>query len=473
MRGLWALVTASLLSQTTAIQLAPRSDSPRAISLPIQRSQIDPVTAVTRDRQRLRKRQDDSLTVELDNTLSLYFANVSLGTPAQDLRVHLDTGSSDLWVNLATSNLCRQGSCAGGTYDAGASSTHKSVNNDFNISYVDGSSASGDYVSDNMEFGGVTLDNFQFGTGETSTSAQGVLGIGYQLNEVQVNRAGGNPYPNLPVALKDAGHIASTVYSLWLNDLYAPSGEILFGGVDTAKYTGNLETVPIISQSGQFFQLVVALTGMAINGKESTSSELPLAVLLDSGATLTYLPTALAEEIFTEVNAVWAENMGAAYASCNLANSGRTLEFNFSGAVITVPYSQLFIEAGTVNGQPLQLENGEPACIFGISEVSDHIAVLGDTFLRSAYVVYDLENNEISLANTVFNASNSDVREITTASGTVPGATPVAHPVSEVTVGPDGARLGGPSDSGNAASSLVMSTGLATVAALLTVVLST
>lgn len=472
MRGLWSLAAASVLSQTTALQLAPRSDSPQAVSLPVQRSQVDPVTAVTRDRQRLRKRQDNTLDVELDNTLSLYFANLTLGTPAQDLRLHLDTGSSDLWVNLASSNLCRQGNCQGGTYDSDASSTHRSVNSDFNISYVDGSSASGDYVSDTLGFGGITIDGFQFGTGEVSTSPQGVLGIGFAINEVQVNRANGQPYPNLPAALKEAGQTASNVYSLWLNDLDASSGEILFGGVDTAKYSGDLQTVPMISQSGQYFQLLVALTGLSISGEASTSSELPLAVLLDSGSTLTYLPTDMAEALFNEVNAVWVDNVGAAYAPCNLADSGRTLEFNFSGAVITVPFNELFIEAGTVNGQELQLESGERACIFGISEVGDHLAVLGDTFLRSAYVVYDLENNEVSLANTVFNATDSNIRAITTASGTVPGATPVAHPVSEVTVGADGARLGGPSGSGNAAPGLVVSWGLASVAAFLTLIVS-
>ena len=110
------------------------------------------------------------------------------------------------------------------------------VNNEFNISYVDGSGALGDYVSDTLDFGGVTLQDFQFGVGQSSTSQQGVLGIGYAINEVQVNRANLRSYPNLPLALVDTGHIKSNAYSLWLNDLDASTGAILFGGVNTAKY---------------------------------------------------------------------------------------------------------------------------------------------------------------------------------------------------------------------------------------------
>jgi hypothetical protein len=64
--------------------------------------------------------------------------------------------------------------------------------------------------------------------------------------------------------------------------------------------------------------------------------------------------------------------------------------------------------------------------------------VLGDTFLRSAYVVYDLQNNQISLAQTDFNSTTTNVVEIT-ASG-VPGASPVSSPVTTLAVSSGGAR---------------------------------
>ena len=56
--------------------------------------------------------------------------------------------------------------------------------------------------------------------------------------------------------------------------------------------------------------------------------------------------------------------------------------------------------------------------------------MLGDTFLRSAYVVYHLGNNQISLAPTVFNATDSDIREIGNGTDGVPNATLVPGAVS-------------------------------------------
>ncbi|OAL20799.1 hypothetical protein AYO20_11471 [Fonsecaea nubica] len=444
-----AVVAAATLAAplVSAIHLAPRStsSSPRTIGLPIERRHVPDILA--HERSRLRKRQTQR-TVEqtLDNEQSLYYANITLGTPAQSLRMHIDTGSSDLWVNVASSSFCgsSQDPCEGGTYDSSASSTYKLVNDQFNISYVDGTGAAGDYVADTLQFGAVTLTDFQFGIGETSSSQQGVLGIGYMANEVQVQRAGLDPYPNLPEALVRGGHIASNAYSLWLNDLDASTGEILFGGVNTAKYEGELATIPIIPSNGVYAQLTIALTGLVSSGNDlSSSSSLPTAVLLDSGATLSYLPNDITQDIYNQVQAVYQSDIGAAYAPCSLSSSTATIDFTFSGQTIRVPFDELFLDAGTNNfGQPLTFENGEEACLFGIAPAQNSLAVLGDTFLRSAYVVYDLANNEISLAQTVFNSTGDNIQEITTGEKAVPNATPVSSPVTDVSAGTGGARLG-------------------------------
>lgn len=72
--------------------------------------------------------------------------------------------------------------------------------------------------------------------------------------------------------------------------------------------------------------------------------------------------------------------------------------------------------------------------------------MLGDTFLRNAYVVYDLQNNQISLAQTNFNATDSNVREIVSGANGVPGASSAPSPVSSLAVTAGGAR--GPSVTG-------------------------
>jgi len=311
---------------------------------------------------------------------------------------------------------------------------------------VDGSGAAGPYVGDTLSFGGVTIDDFQFGVGQTSTSSMGVLGVGYQVIEVQVNRAGGEAYPNLPQALLNDGHIDHLAYSLWLNDLDSSTGSILFGGVDSAKYEGNLVTVPILSSGGVYFELAVALSGVSFGGKSMAgTNELPIAVVLDSGTSLIYLPQDIVTNIYNQVNIV-LEN-GTPYAYCEDANTNKNLTFTFSGQTINVPLNELYISVGTdASGRPATFQNGKEACIFGIASSGSSTPLLGDTFLRSAYVVYDLQDNQISLAQTDFNSTTTNVREIVNGTTPVPGAVAASTTISSVhNVATGGARLGGAS----------------------------
>ncbi|OJD29198.1 aspartic-type endopeptidase [Diplodia corticola] len=465
MRCTVALTLATgLISLTDGLQLAKRTDSaPKVFGAEIQRRHVS--NPIERDQAR-RRRKRDSLQETLDNLETLYFANASLGTPAQSLRLHLDTGSSDLWVNTDDSDLCSssQNDCSSsGTYSANDSSTYEYVNSLFNISYVDGSGASGDYVKDTFTFGGQNLTDMQFGIGYTSTSSEGVLGIGYTKNEVAVNRAGLAAYPNLPQLLVNKGIIQSNAYSLWLNDLDASKGNILFGGVDTEKYHGSLSTLPILQEASQYRELIIALTGIGSNGNtgtylnSNTSSTDAVPVLLDSGSSLTYLPDDVVTSIYNDFDAVYDENEGAAFIDCDAATSSDSLEFTFSSPTISVPMNELVLLAGYSKGQAV--------CILGISPAGDSTAVLGDTFLRSAYVVYDLANNEISLAQTNYNATDSNIEEITTGTASVPDATGVANAVSAIVVATGGARNGGLDVSDNAAMPMKTAMPVAPIAA--------
>lgn len=48
------------------------------------------------------------------------------------------------------------------------------------------------------------------------------MGIGFDLNEVQVQRLDKDPYRNLVDMMVDQKFIKSRAYSLWLNDLGKP-----------------------------------------------------------------------------------------------------------------------------------------------------------------------------------------------------------------------------------------------------------
>lgn len=239
------------------------------------------------------------------------------------------------------------------------------------------------------------------------------------------------------------GLIKSSAYSLWLNDLDANTGSILFGGVNTKKYHGTLETLPIQKAGGVYSEFVIALTSVFLSNSSGTtnytSSALPAAVLLDSGSSLTYLPDVIVEGIFNDLEVSYDSSSGVGYMPCSSSSQNVNISYTFSSPTINVALSELLLDIGDY-----YYNDGERACAFGIVPAGESMSVLGDTFLRSAYVVYDLANNEISLANTNFNSTDNNVLEITTGTDSIPGATAVANPVTTVAAVGSGARIGGP-----------------------------
>ena len=398
-----------------------------------------------------------------------------MGTPGQKLRLHVDTGSSDLWTNTASSQLCQEPAAeieqqggvpcsVSGTYDANSSSTYKYVDSEFTIQYADSSGAQGDYATDTLVIGGSTVKTQQFGIGYNSTSSEGVMGIGYPALEVQSQEDNEPSYPNVPANMVQEGIIQSNAYSLWLNDLDSSEGSILFGGVDTDKYHGELSTLPIVPVQGMYVEMLVTLTGVSViqNGKNTsaTTSELPTAVLLDSGSTLSYLPEDLSQNIYKDLGVTYVARDQAAFCSCSLAESTATIDFSFSGAVISVPLSEMVLPGGlTADG------SGSEGCLFGIVETKEQSNsgtssfTLGDTFIRSAYVVYDIANNQISLANTNFNSTTSNVMEIGTGKNSVPNASGVASAVTVAVTGTAPAINGGVSGTARATATSGTSSG--------------
>jgi hypothetical protein len=161
---------------------------------------------------------------------------------------------------------------------------------------------------------------------------------------------------------------------------------------------------------------------MGQNGQNNsifTNRNIP--VLLDSGSSLMYLPNDIVRTLFQKYNARWNANTQAAEVNCNVANQEGSLDFNFSGVPISVPINELVVTISVSRGQPI--------CVLGVAPAGNSISVLGDTFLRSAYVVYDLDNNEISLAQSNFIATSQK------GSNGVPNASGVPNAVSTAAVG--------------------------------------
>jgi hypothetical protein len=173
----------------------------------------------------------------------------------------------------------------------------------------------------------------------------------------------------------------------------------------------------------------VAFTSLSATSSSGTDQLTPSnyaeAAILDSGTTITLLPDDVVESVYAELGASVSEQLGGTIVPCNLANNEGTLNYGFGGPggpTIKVSMSQLVLPISSVNGAAPTFSNGETICQLGIQAAGNLPVLFGDTFLRSAYVVYDLDNNQIALAQTDFNATGSNVVAFESMGATIPSA---------------------------------------------------
>ena len=333
----------------------------------------------------LRKRKTISLSL-IDEGPS-YASKITIGSNKQQQTVVIDTGSSDLWVVDSNAQCQDNVQCKNdGTYNPSSSTTYKNLNTPFAIRYGDGSTSQGTWGLETVGFGGISITGQQFADVTTTSVNQGILGIGYKTNEANAN------YDNVPVTLKKQGIISTNAYSLYLNAPNAASGTIIFGGVDNAKYSGSL----IKEQVTQSNQLTISLG--SINYAGTTYSNNNGDALLDSGTTLTYLTPDVASAIAEQAGAhyvTYPDGSGLWEIGCDASTSGNVVYSFANGAKITVPLSEL------VYGS-----SGDGYCVWGIQQEED-FAILGDNFLRHAYLLYNLDANTVSIAQVKYTTTSS------------------------------------------------------------------
>ena len=380
-----------------------------------------------------------TVTEELGNANYLYWAQVSIGRPPQMIQLQIDTGSTDVWMTQLGNDFCQQNerNCIGGTFDPTQSSSYTVIQKGgFNISYVDDAYAAGDFFTDQFSVGDITLDGLEMGLATQTSIGTGVLGLSFASDESVCNQDPCRPYPTIMEQLVKQKKINSKAFSLWLNDLGANTGNVLFGGVDLKKYSGDLVTLPIVQNSeGSATAFYVAWTGFSIDtpqGQNSTnfvSQNFDAPAILDSGTTSLLLPDDIAPKVFDQFGAEYVQQYDSFIAPCSLLNTSTSLSFQFGGSdgpTIKLPISQLLTDPSGQNESPISMTDGSSGCLLGFQPANGRPLLLGDTFLRSAYVVFDIDNQEVSIAQTVFNADESEVLDIQAGPGGVPGVTSTA-----------------------------------------------
>ncbi|KAI1616464.1 aspartic peptidase domain-containing protein [Exophiala viscosa] len=351
-----------------------------------------------------------------------YLISLEIGTPPQKFNLTLDTGSSDLWVPYVDDETCKsqKNGCPGGSFDPTTSSTfaNDTSHTNFTALYGDGTKDIGYYFYDTVTLGGTTVKNFTMGLAETTldgtitNDGQGICGISYRSGEA----AEGWSHPTIYEEMVLQGLIDRSAYSLYLNDFQSGEGSILFGGVDSSKYHGDLTVLPLQpDQNGSYNAFWVALTGVSIKDDQGTNSLTAddftgVYALLDSGTTSTRLPADIWNALVEDLGIVVTSK--GYFVPCALADIDSGITFTFggsSGPTPMVPFSALmypFVAATSDEGVPL--------CYFLAGPSVQGLTILGDSFLRSAYVVYDIPNNQVSIASAALNDTATSITAIPT-----------------------------------------------------------
>ncbi|MCJ1387535.1 hypothetical protein MMC18_000378 [Xylographa bjoerkii] len=427
-----------LVLDLTSVVFASSASAPKAIGFEFERRKAPPGALTKRS----------NVNVPLLNTQNsfIYVANVSVGSPPQNVSMQIDTGSSDFWINTPDSMQCTQRSCPLGAYSANESTTSKYLSSDFIATYAIDGTATGDFITDDVSFSGVTVKGLEMGVGYNSTCLANIWGVAYPAAEAIVQNNPNGMYNNSVLQMVSQGLIQSPTYSLWMNDVAASAGTILFGGIDTAKFQGPFQVLPIVAdpEDGKMDALMVNVTSISLSTGgavplSTNATEFPQAAMLETGTPTITVPNDVFVNIANQLNVTLVQ--GIALCDCALANSSTTVNFGFAGLNISVPLKSI-VEIPTAVDLELfahtsqQLPSG--TCIFGIDPISSGnfaTMLLGDSFLRSAYVVYDLANNQIGMAATNFNPKGSSIVEIAAGSGGIAAALKASASPSPTTSG--------------------------------------
>ena len=253
----------------------------------------------------------------------------------------------------------------------------------------------------------------------------GLLGLGSRYGESiyrsQLSPYANNPnetFPTLYEQLELNGYTSRKAFSIWLNDINTATGSILFGGIDTTKYKGELRSTPVLLSGPPdnllFLDWAIHLSNLTyIDASNASLQLLPanssgLTVILDSGSPNIYLPTAIADSVATQLGATTQQNF--TYVPCSLRQDrSQSLDFSFgnsAGPRIKVPVSELIYPFGAPsNIGNVTAEDGTELCYLGLlGNMDGPVALLGDTFIRSTYIVYVVDNLQVSMAPAVYGA---------------------------------------------------------------------
>ncbi|KAJ7587108.1 acid protease [Mycena floridula] len=327
------------------------------------------------------------------NADSSYFGTVNIGTPPQPFNVILDTGSSDLWVADSSCVTCDSNTP---TFNGATSSTLKTASGSGStttIRYGSGE-VQGTLSSETVTMGGFTVTGQTFlavdqtSSGLLDGSVSGIMGLAFDT----ISSTRSTPFWQ---TLAEGNQLTTPEMSFWITRFRTDpqateeefGGVFTLGGTNSSLFTGDIEFLPLATQTPSFWLLSVS--GIVAQGKPVTVTGGASALAaIDTGTTLIGGPT-------NDVAAFWNAVPGARAIS-NMAgyfafpcSTQVSASISFGGK--TWPISPSDMNLGPIS-------QGSSNCLGGLFDLTQGSNiqpgsgnpnwVVGDVFLKNVYSVY-------------------------------------------------------------------------------------
>ncbi|KAE9548531.1 hypothetical protein FO519_008256 [Halicephalobus sp. NKZ332] len=319
-----------------------------------------------------------------------YLGIISLGTPAQNFTIVLDTGSSNLWVIdvKCTTQACKGYPDSGFTkhrFDSSKSSTFVKNGKHFSIQYGSGS-CKGVLGADTLSFGGITVKGQTFGTAESIADVfgyqpvDGILGLGWPALAVD------DVVPPIQNALP---HLDQKLFTVWLDRKVKVStgghaGLITYGALDHKNCDANPAYTKLSSLTYWQFPIESFSIGKHHNAKSAQ-------VISDTGTSWLGGPGSDINEIVSATKAKYNSNYQLYTVPCKTKGLPEMV-FTISGKKYSIPEVEYVLD----------LELGDGNCALTVFSMDGGgfgpAWILGDTFIRTYCNVYDVGNKQIGFS---------------------------------------------------------------------------
>lgn len=142
------------------------------------------------------------------------------------------------------------------------------------------------------------------------------------------------------------------------------------------------------------------MTAVEVGGTNVLASTMP--AIVDTGTTLIIVPSAVSKAIHQAIPGAEYDPMYGWRMPCAFADDSSTESINIKLGDQDFPlYLKDLVRAKTSQSSSSGGSGGKGAlCYSGVAEANTPLVILGDTFLRSYYSVYDFGNARVGLAKT-------------------------------------------------------------------------